>query len=65
MNKRSRRVLMGYMALSDAERQELDAEVEKFKRGDVFKRRDLRENVQKSDAMDLGPAGSGCPCCGK
>jgi len=56
---------MGYMALSDAERQELDAEVEKFKRGDVFKRRDLRENVQKSDAMDLGPAGSGCPCCGK
>ena len=65
MNKQSRRVLLGWMALSDADRQELEGEFEKFRRGDVTKRRDLRETHKKSDAMDLGPAGSGCPCCGK
>jgi hypothetical protein len=65
VNKQSRRVLMGWMALSDSERQELDTEFDKFRRGDTSKRKDLREDVKKSDAMDLGPSGSGCPCCGR
>jgi len=53
------------MALNDSERQEVESELEKFKRGDITKRKDLRESVRSSDQMDLGPAGSGCPCCGK
>lgn len=65
MNKKSLRVLLGLMALNDSERQEVEIELEKFKRGDFNKRRDLRESFGKADAMDLGPAGTGCPCCGK
>jgi hypothetical protein len=59
LNKRNRRVLLGYMALSDAERQELDPEIEKFRRSNVLQRKDLRESHQRSDSMDLGPVGTG------
>jgi len=65
VNKQSRRVLLGLMALTDSERQEVEAELEKFKRGDINKRKDLRESFRSAEQMDLGPAGSGCPCCGK
>jgi hypothetical protein len=51
--------------LTDTERQEFETEADKYRRGDVWQRRDLRESHENTDHMDLGPTGSGCPCCGR
>ena len=65
MNKKRRRVVLGYFQLSDDERKEFDTERENFRAASGTQRRDLRESHEKSDKMDLGPVSPSCPCCGR
>lgn len=66
VNRKTGRVLFGYAELTDAERAEFDAEAERFRRSAVTLRKDLRESFRgAAEKMDLGPAGTGCPCCGR
>lgn len=63
MDDKSRRLLRVYFQLNESERTEVNAEIDKFRRGDrSTSLKTLSERVEK---MDLGPMGGACPYCGK
>lgn len=62
MNQRTSLVFKGWLALSNEEQRELEAEIRRYKDGSPTTQRELRESVVK---IDLGPLGRSCPCCGR
>ena len=65
MNRKPRRVLLGYFQLSESERQDFNTAREAYDRADGRRRLDLRANEERVEKMDLGPVNTGCPCCGR
>jgi len=63
MTDNTRKVLNGFIELSDEEKQEFINELQKWSNLDFSERRRYNESIQKS--VDLGPLSSSCPCCGK
>jgi hypothetical protein len=63
MTDNTRRVLNGFIELSDDEKQEFVDELQKWSDLDFSERSRYQERVQKS--VDLGPLSGACPCCGK
>lgn len=70
MSPKVAKVLKGFYALSDAERTEFIAVIDKYQQGDVIAQETLKidfsESIKKSQAsVNFGPAPGGCPCCGR
>lgn len=64
MTSNVKKVLKGYIQLTESERTELLQEIEKYIKA-TFSERTIIEN-RVSDAVSLGPLSSGaCPCCGR
>jgi len=67
MTKQSEIVFAGWLKLSAAERQEVEAEIRNFKNSStqqqINKSLDFSESVRQ--AVRLGPIQGGCPCCGR
>jgi hypothetical protein len=63
MTENTRRVLKGFIELSDDEKQEFVDELQKWSDLDFSERRRYQKSIQES--VDLGPLSSACPCCGK
>ena len=60
-------VLRGYVNLNSAQQSELVDYVNRYNRGSRIERDGIvNESISKSaHRMDVGPVGSGCPCCGR
>ena len=66
MDEKVARVLNGFIALSDAQKEQLIGALNEFRRGNDLVKRQLRESVTASvTKMQTGPHGGGCPCCGR
>jgi hypothetical protein len=68
MNDKSKRVLAGWLKLSDSERADVEAEINRITNSPTWRRADLREELSKSIGVTRvasGPYGEGCPCCGR
>lgn len=68
MDKSVALVLRGFIELNPQQRQEFITEINKFLQGgpaqDTLKK-SIMDSVTASTRMTLGPAPTGCPCCGK
>ena len=64
MDKRVAKVLNGFVALQESQRDEFIEELNKFLSGKV-KEEVLRKSIQESTTINFGPVPSGCPCCGR
>lgn len=66
MTDKTRQVLNGWVKLTDSEKRDFDAEVQKFQRSGELQRKDLRESFRAGiERMETGPLGGGCACCGR
>jgi hypothetical protein len=69
MNDKTKKVFLGWLNLTDGERQELEAAIRRFNTSTDSDRRQLRESTRDSVGKvitgPLGSSGSGCPCCGR
>jgi hypothetical protein len=68
MNNKTNKVFLGWMNLTDGEREELETAMRRFRNAADSERRQLRESVRDSVTKVItGPlgSGSGCPCCGR
>jgi polysaccharide pyruvyl transferase WcaK-like protein len=60
-------VLKGFTELNTAQRQEFITEINKYIEGQTQEQplqKSIRESVY-GNAINFGPAPTGCPCCGK
>jgi carbonic anhydrase len=66
MNRRTARVMTGWLSLSEDEKQEFQGAVDEFNRGGDMRKQLVRESVRDSvQKIDLGPVKGACPCCGR
>lgn len=66
MTEAGKKVLAGFVRLSDADRSEVVTQMNEFINATLDqKRRELKESFCKSAGVILGPVGSCCPCCGR
>jgi hypothetical protein len=66
MNDKTRRVVRGWLHLSPEERQEFDAEVQRFQKSGSGEQRNLSESIDAAvNKMQTGPMGGTCACCGR
>lgn len=64
MTSNVKKVLKGYLRLTESERTELLQEIEKHRQATFSERTIIEKGI--SDAVSLGPLSSGaCPCCGR
>ena len=61
MNDKTKRVMIGYLSLSDSERSEFEEELRRY-RLRSFRERELYETEMR---VTSGPVGNVCPCCGR
>lgn len=66
MNHKTERVFNGWLALSEAEREEFKKAKKEYKEATLAKQQQLRESSRdRVVKMQTGPLGQGCPCCGR
>ena len=68
MERKVALVLKGVTELTPIEREEFITEINKLFQGSVTEqivRKSVTDSVLGSTRMTLGPAPTGCPCCGK
>jgi hypothetical protein len=66
MNDKTKRVFNGWLALSDAERDEFKKARKEYKEATPTKQQQLRESSRDQiQKMQTGPLSQGCPCCGR
>jgi hypothetical protein len=60
------RVLRGYTSLTTAQRSAFVRHVNEYNEGtSAAQERIIREAINKSQRMDVGPTSGSCPCCGR
>lgn len=62
MSERTMRVLQGWLNLSEQERSEVAAEIERMRR--LVERKQLDETAERL-RVNAGPVKMPCPCCGR
>jgi len=66
MNDKTKRVFLGWLGLTTAERQELEKEIRRFLVSTESDQRQVRESTRSTVMkMDTGPLGTPCSCCGR
>lgn len=68
MTDKAKRVLAGWLKLSDSERADVEAEISRIRQSPNWQQANLREELSKSIGVTRvasGPYGEGCPCCGR
>ncbi|MDF2532199.1 MAG: hypothetical protein K0Q65_1780 [Clostridia bacterium] len=65
MKEKVKVVIKGFINLTQEERQEFIAEVNKFINGTSMEKTAFQKSLNESYSIDLGPTSGGCPCCGK
>ena len=58
-------VFAAFCNLSPGEREELLDEFNKYQSQPYEKKREIREIMEKSASIILGPTSAKCPCCGR
>lgn len=62
MNKKTTQVFIGFLNLTDQEKNELIDQINRYQEGNSIVRKSLKETFR----LELGPvSSSNCPCCGK
>ncbi|MHA2217635.1 MAG: hypothetical protein ACXACY_17000 [Candidatus Hodarchaeales archaeon] len=62
MIKNSELVFIGWLKLTDSEKEEVLEEIKKFQSLTYYEQRSLTE---KKTEISTGPLGGICPCCGR
>jgi hypothetical protein len=66
MNDKTKRVIAGWLALSDSERADFEAEINRVRNAPSWQQRSIREELTNVvTKVATGPYGQGCPCCGR
>jgi hypothetical protein len=65
MDQKTKVVFLGWLNLSEKQRQDLLGAVRDFERQPSFKKESQLKEHRGAVKHYLGPVGSGCPCCGR
>lgn len=66
MNDKTKRVVAGWLKLSESERVDFQREISRVINAPSWQERSIREEITNIvTRVSTGPYGEGCPCCGK
>jgi hypothetical protein len=66
MNDKTKRVLAGWLKLTESERADVERELTRIKSAPTWQQANMREELSNVvTRVASGPYGEGCPCCGR
>ena len=65
MNEKTRKVIQGYINLSDDERVMFRDIVQDYDRKVGYEKERVAKSIREGAGVVVGPVGQACPCCGR